>query len=126
MPDLRPSRLALAAAIAFALAAGPALAYTVYLKDGSKIVASEKYKVRGEKAIVKLTNGTETMLPLAEIDVARTEKSRRRTTKGPTVRWDPSLCLDTRVRAYRSVIQREFTSSGMPGPNVVDTAPFWM
>jgi hypothetical protein len=62
------------AALLLALAAGPALAYTIYLKDGSKLIAAEKYKVRGDKAIVRLANGAETMLPLKEIDVERTDK----------------------------------------------------
>ena len=78
MPDRRPLRLAFAAALgamALALAAGPALAYTVYLKDGSKIVTPAKYTVRGDKAILKLSSGTESMLPLSEIDIERTEKA---------------------------------------------------
>ena len=78
MPDRRPSTSAFAAGIAvllLVLAAGQAFAYTIYLKDGSKIVTAEKYTVRGDKAIVKLQSGTESMLPLAEIDVERTEKA---------------------------------------------------
>lgn len=75
MPDRRPLRLLFAASVALALAAGPAAAYTIYLKDGSKIVTPEKYKVRGDKAILKLSSGTESMLPLSEIDVERTERS---------------------------------------------------
>jgi hypothetical protein len=69
-----PGRLltALAATIA-TLVAAPALAYTIYLKDGSQLVSKTKYVVRGDKAIIILQSGTETQLPLAEIDVARTE-----------------------------------------------------
>ena len=36
--------------------------------------------------------------------------------KGPRVMRGP----------FRNHTQMELTSSGMPGPNVVDTAPFWM
>jgi hypothetical protein len=66
-----------AAVLAALLAAGPAAAYVVYLKDGSKIVAQEKYEVRGGKAYIVLQNGTRTMIDAAEIDVARTEEGNR-------------------------------------------------
>lgn len=79
MPDrssLRVARLAAAVAILVALAgAAPVWSYTVYLKDGSKLVTTEKYRVKGEKAILKLEGGAETQLPLTEIDVARTEQA---------------------------------------------------
>ncbi len=57
------------------LAAAPALAYTIYLKDGTKIVSREKYQVDGDKAIIVLPSGTRTAYPLADIDVARTEEA---------------------------------------------------
>jgi len=57
------------------LAALPALAYTVYLKDGSTVLAKEKYTVQGDQAIITLPGGTKTSLPLSEIDVARTESA---------------------------------------------------
>lgn len=68
---------ALAAALAALLTAGPAAAYVIYLEDGSKIVAQEKYEVRGDKAYIVLQNGTRSMLDAAEIDVARTEEANR-------------------------------------------------
>ena len=55
--------------------AAPVAAYNIYLKDGSRIVAREKYAVEGDKAIITLENGTRTFLPLAEIDVARTDQA---------------------------------------------------
>lgn len=57
------------------LIAGPAAAYTVYLKDGTTIVATEKYRVDGRRAIIKLPSGTETFIAFEEIDVARTERA---------------------------------------------------
>ena len=66
--------LGLAAALAVWTWAAPVLAYTIYLKDGSHMVAKKKYEVRGNKAIIVLPSGTETALPLSEIDVARTDK----------------------------------------------------
>jgi hypothetical protein len=66
-------RLTVLAATIATLVAAPALAYTIYLKDGSQLLSKSKYVVRGDKAIIVLQSGTETQLPLAEIDVARTE-----------------------------------------------------
>ena len=62
-------------AIALLLAAFvalPASAYTIYLKDGSRIIARDKYVVEGDKAIITLENGTQTFLAAAEIDEERT------------------------------------------------------
>jgi len=70
----------LAALAAFALAgllalAAPLAAYTIYLKDGSKIIAKEKYELEGDKAFIVLPSGTRTVLEASEIDVARTDKA---------------------------------------------------
>lgn len=67
-------RTALVFALALALAA-PALGYTVYLKDGSKILAREPYKIEGDQAIITLLNGTRTSISAAEIDLARTREA---------------------------------------------------
>lgn len=72
----RPALLA-AALLAAVLFAGQAAAYVIYLKDGSKILAQEKYEVRGGQAHIVLQNGTRTVLAAAEIDVARTEEANR-------------------------------------------------
>lgn len=58
--------------LAFALAL-PATAYTIYLKDGSRIIARVEYVIEGDRAIITLENGTQTFLPTVEIDVARTK-----------------------------------------------------
>jgi len=63
--------------LALALAATPALAYTIYLKDGSRIVAQEKYEVQGDLAIITLPSGTKSSLSASEIDVERTEKANK-------------------------------------------------
>ena len=68
-----PNRLLIA--VAALLVAAPAAAYTIYLKDGSQLVAKKKYEVRGNQAIITLVSGQATMFPLSEIDVARTEKA---------------------------------------------------
>lgn len=63
-------------ALALILAA-PLAAYTIYLKDGSQVVAKEKYRVQNGKAYIVLPNGTESFLDASEIDVPRTEKANR-------------------------------------------------
>lgn len=68
----RIARIALAALVGL-LSAGTLAAYTVHLKDGSAIVTKKKYVVQGDKAILLLPSGTESALPLAEIDVAKTD-----------------------------------------------------
>ncbi len=59
------------------LIAAPAAAYTIYLKDGSRLIAREKYQLDGDRALIVLQNGTQTFLDAAEIDVPRTETANR-------------------------------------------------
>lgn len=56
------------------LLAAPAWSYVVYLKDGSQIIAREKYRVEGDIALVVLRSGVTSSIPLAEIDVERCER----------------------------------------------------
>jgi hypothetical protein len=65
----------IAAAIVVALlAAAPAGAYVVVLKDGSKVFGKEKYTVRKEFAVFTIENGNVAQIPLAKVDVPATEK----------------------------------------------------
>ena len=57
------------------LVAMPASAYTIYLKDGSRLIAKEKHRIEEGKAIIVLQNGTRTFIEASEIDVARTESA---------------------------------------------------
>lgn len=57
--------------------ATPVAAYTIYLKDGSRILAREKYTIDGDKAIIILESGTQTFLAYDEIDVQRTEQANK-------------------------------------------------
>jgi hypothetical protein len=68
---MRRTLLAVAVLMLFA---GQASAYTIFLKDGSRLQAREKYRVTGDKAIIVLPSGSMTELPLARIDVERTER----------------------------------------------------
>lgn len=52
-----------------------AAAYTIYLKDGSKLIAREKYKVVNGMALIVLQNGTQTSIKASEIDEARTSQT---------------------------------------------------
>lgn len=73
---MRRSRLFVTFALLLTLA-GPAMAYVVFLRDGSKLVAKEKYRLAGTKALITLPNGTETEINVSEIDVARTEAANK-------------------------------------------------
>ena len=67
-------RRTLLATAVLLLVAAQASAYTIFLKDGSRLTAREKYRVAGDKAIIVLPSGSQTVLPLAQIDVQRTER----------------------------------------------------
>jgi hypothetical protein len=59
---------------AFLLLISSALsAYTIYLKDGSQLIAKEKYEVADGRALITLSTGTRTSIALDEIDIERTE-----------------------------------------------------
>ncbi|MEM6454252.1 MAG: hypothetical protein AAF772_04085 [Acidobacteriota bacterium] len=80
----RFSRLSLAFA-AFVLAlflADSALAYVVFLKDGSQITTREKYRIEGDQAYLTLPSGTRTVLPASEIDIEKTEEVNSQNTLG--------------------------------------------
>ena len=56
-------------------AAVPLDAYTVYLKDGAKLIAKEPPEIRGEIAIITLQNGTQSSIAASEIDLDRTREA---------------------------------------------------
>ena len=60
-----------------AVLAAPAAAYTVVLKDGSRIVADKEYEIRDGKAIITLPSGTQTFIDADEIDREATVKANR-------------------------------------------------
>ncbi|HSS78847.1 MAG TPA: hypothetical protein VLV54_19160 [Thermoanaerobaculia bacterium] len=60
-----------------ASAAFAASGYLVYLKDGHTIAAKEKYKVEKGKAIITLLNGTQSFIPLDQVDVAKSDQANR-------------------------------------------------
>lgn len=69
-PPLRPSFL-LGALVAL-LAGGPALGYVIYLRDGTRLIAREKPTARGKDYVFLSQSGNRQMIPVAEVDEART------------------------------------------------------
>ena len=57
--------------------AAPMAAYTIYLRDGARLIAKEKYTLDGDRALIVLQNGTQTFLAASEIDVPRTDAANR-------------------------------------------------
>jgi hypothetical protein len=74
---LRPAILFLVALLASATLLLAGSAYTIFLKDGSSLVAKQKYTVQNGRAIIVLLNGTETFVALDKIDIPRTEAANR-------------------------------------------------
>lgn len=74
----RFQRLAILAFLAL-LATAPLLAagYVIYLKDGSRIAAKEKYRLDKGRAIIILPNGTQSFVQAGQIDVRRTDEANK-------------------------------------------------
>jgi hypothetical protein len=66
-------RLLVLATLLLATGAWAAQVYVVVLRNGNRIVAREKYTVKGSNALVVLKNGTLTAIPLDQIDVPLTD-----------------------------------------------------
>jgi hypothetical protein len=62
-------------ALLLAAVATSTFAYTIYLKDGSSLLAREKYRIEEDKAIITLQNGTQTFIEASEIDIQRTDRA---------------------------------------------------
>lgn len=61
-----------AAFLLLALCTGPLAAYTIWLKDGTSILARGPYEVKKGKAIIILINGSQSFIDASQIDAART------------------------------------------------------
>ena len=48
--------------------------YVVVLRNGSRVVARDKYQLKGSTVVVTLRNGTFTSIPLSHVDLEATEK----------------------------------------------------
>jgi hypothetical protein len=56
------------------VAATAQAAYVVVLKNGSRVVARDRYQLKGSNVVVTMRNGTLTSIPLAHVDLEATEK----------------------------------------------------
>jgi hypothetical protein len=86
---MRSSRLSmpvLCCALALLTLVGvtPLAAYVIWLKDGSRIAAKDKYDVKDGHAIITLPNGIQTFIDVKQIDVPRTEAANRTKDYGTT------------------------------------------
>lgn len=66
-------------ALCFLLLAAPSVAraYVIVFKDGSTLIAREPFEIDGDRAVVTLQSGTQTVLPMADIDLERTQEKNR-------------------------------------------------
>lgn len=132
---MRHTRILVSAAL-ICLVSGPLLAYTVYLKDGSTLLARTKYEIRGSKAIITLQNGTQTFIEASELDIPRCERlnqvdygaaliledgrfQHRKVTKNPP-RQETLVDLARRTRATAShapTNQSQNSNSGSKDPS---------
>ncbi len=117
------------------LVSTPLVAYTVYLKDGSKLLARTKYEIRGDKAIITLQNGTQTFIEASEIDMSRSDREnqvdygvaivledgefqqRKATKKSPKEETLVGLARRTRTTAGRLRSNQE--QKGLSGPQAI-------
>jgi len=108
--------------------ASPLLAYTIYLKDGSKMVSREPYTVKDEKAYFTLQSGTQTYIALSEIDVERTRKANERDVgtalmvEGGEVHEVAIEDVQRNSRRERPTL-RDLITSGAAGPSNLPDPP---
>jgi hypothetical protein len=69
---VKVKRIVVAAAVLLVASLAQAT-YVVLLRNGERVVARDKYVVKGPNAILTLKNGTLTAIPLAAIDVPKTD-----------------------------------------------------
>jgi hypothetical protein len=68
-------------------AAASTRAVVIFFKDGSKEIIADSYRIAGDRLIATLQSGQETAIPLAAVDLERTE-STGRVAKGSAILLD--------------------------------------
>ncbi len=128
------------ALFALLVAATPALAYVIKLKDGSLIFAKTKYTVKGDKAIVTLENGTVTSMKFDLIDVEGSDQYNKenfgnvvaidtpeghKPTPGPDAPPQPRLQDYLKNKKPRMALpsQQDRASGGGTGPSFQEVDP---
>jgi hypothetical protein len=98
-------------------------AYRVIFKDGSSLMAIERYQVQGELAVIILESGTRTTVPVSEIDAERTEQHNRTSANSTAVviegRSQRMLEMGERPeqpQTLRDLILERRQSAGSPQP----------
>lgn len=71
------ARALVTCSVALVAFAAPGFGYVIFLKDGTQIITEDTYRVDGDQAIFERENGVTSSIPLAEIDVERTERENR-------------------------------------------------
>jgi hypothetical protein len=127
-------RRSLAAAVLLLLLAVPGFAYTVVLKDGSKVQAKKKYRIVGDKAMITLVNGSESFLLLAQIDIPATDRLNQNDYGGTAVVIDSgkpqappppqaSAPAPAQPGSLAELIKRRQLESRVPEPKIRPQSP---
>ncbi len=119
-------RRSLVSLVLLGLLSVPSFAYTVILKDGSRIQAKKKYRVAGKNAMITLINGSESFMPLSDIDVAATDKANQNDYGGTAVVLDegsrtqtaPPPAAPSRGGSLADLIKSREVSTRLPEPSV--------
>ncbi|HEV7670818.1 MAG TPA: hypothetical protein VGS22_20040 [Thermoanaerobaculia bacterium] len=127
--------LVLAIVSLLALLALPSFAYTVVLKDGSRVQAQKKYRIVGDKAMITLVNGSESFLLLTQIDIPATDRENQTDYGGTAVvigsdksQAPPPVQAPTQSKApprslAELINQRKLDSRVPPAPTVRPQSP---
>jgi hypothetical protein len=99
----------------------PTFAYVLVMKDGSKVLAKDKYEVKGGFAVFHLPNGTINEIPMAKLDVAATEKYNKENVSS-AITWDSPGEIPTppssapKRDSLTSYIEKHGTRPDLPAP----------
>lgn len=74
MEVVKVKRAFIVCVLATLVATSAFAAYVVILRNGSRVIARDKYEVKGQMAVITLQNGTLTSIPMSQIDIPTTDK----------------------------------------------------
>ena len=98
------------------LLAAPLAAYTIVLKDGSKIQSKEALRLEGDRVIITLLSGTETFIAKSEIDFEATKAANQDNLGSAMLLEDGKVQqLETGSAPTKSSLQ-DLIQSGQAGP----------
>jgi hypothetical protein len=111
--------------LASLVASSALAAYVVILRSGGRIVAREKYQVKGASAVITLKNGTLSSIPLSQIDVDATEKlNARNLGDAVPLDWiDPALKPVPTATPTPKVARLGFIKPGLATPEAEANRP---